>query len=142
MARGWRLPSAQIMEAVQCENTTGCCHRREMKTDGAVTPSHSTIGASRSSRAGAAEIYGPGLTSNVISAMGPKTSPRMRQVMASLIQHLHDFAREVELTVPEWEAAVEVVRASSLLRALLLTKTRSRSTSPAACPRPRAMRHS
>lgn len=43
--------------------------------------------------------FDPNFTQHVIEAMGPKTTPRMRQVMGSLIQHVHDFARENELTV-------------------------------------------
>lgn len=49
-----------------------------------------------------ATAYDPNFTKNVLAAMGPKTSPRMREVMNSLIPHLHDFAREVGLTVDEW----------------------------------------
>ncbi|KAK6606755.1 catechol dioxygenase [Botrytis cinerea] len=41
--------------------------------------------------------------------MGPKTSPRMREVMGCLIKHVHDFAREVELTVDEWMLGVELL---------------------------------
>ena len=48
-------------------------------------------------------------TQHVIEAMGPKTTPRMRQVMGSLIRHIHDFARETELTVDEWMAGVEMI---------------------------------
>jgi catechol 1,2-dioxygenase len=51
----------------------------------------------------------PNFTQNVISATGLRASPRMRKVMASLIQHLHDFARENEITVDEWMAGVELV---------------------------------
>jgi catechol 1,2-dioxygenase len=53
--------------------------------------------------------YDPTFTDSVIAATGPKASPRMAQVMPSLIRHLHDFAREVDLTVEEWMAAIEVV---------------------------------
>ena len=53
--------------------------------------------------------YDPTFTKHVIGAMGPNTSPRMRQVLSSLIQHVHDFAREVELTVDEWMAGVELM---------------------------------
>ncbi|PKS05381.1 hypothetical protein jhhlp_008756 [Lomentospora prolificans] len=53
--------------------------------------------------------YDPDFTRNVINAIGPKTSPRLRSVMASLIQHLHDFARENDITVSEWMAAVQLV---------------------------------
>ncbi|KAL2071055.1 hypothetical protein VTL71DRAFT_12290 [Oculimacula yallundae] len=48
-------------------------------------------------------------TQHVIDAMGPNTSPRMREVMSSLTQHIHDFAREVELTVDEWMEGVKMI---------------------------------
>ncbi|EER23740.1 hypothetical protein D8B26_001877 [Coccidioides posadasii str. Silveira] len=53
--------------------------------------------------------FDPNFTQNVINATGPKTDPRMREVITSLIRHLHDFAREVELTVDEWMAGVNLV---------------------------------
>ncbi|KAF7885280.1 uncharacterized protein EAF01_011345 [Botrytis porri] len=53
--------------------------------------------------------FDPNFTQNVIDAMGPKTSPRMREVMSCLIKHVHDFAREVELTVDEWMLGVELL---------------------------------
>lgn len=53
--------------------------------------------------------FDPTFTQNVINATGPKTTPRVRQVMSSLIQHVHDFARENELTVDEWMAGVELL---------------------------------
>ncbi|KIW06216.1 uncharacterized protein PV09_02692 [Verruconis gallopava] len=56
-----------------------------------------------------ARKFDPNFTSNVIKATGPKCSPRLRQVMGSLIQHLHDFARENEITVDEWMAAVNFI---------------------------------
>ncbi|KAL1952880.1 hypothetical protein VTO42DRAFT_4067 [Malbranchea cinnamomea] len=52
---------------------------------------------------------GPAFTKSVIDAMGPKTSPRLRQIMTSLIHHIHEFAREVDLTVEEWAAGVEMI---------------------------------
>jgi catechol 1,2-dioxygenase len=53
--------------------------------------------------------YNPTFTQSVIDATGPKASPRVRQLTTSLIQHLHDFARENELTVDEWMMGVELV---------------------------------
>ncbi|PYH40943.1 intradiol ring-cleavage dioxygenase [Aspergillus saccharolyticus JOP 1030-1] len=50
--------------------------------------------------------FDPTFTDNVINAMGPKTTPRFRQLMTGLIRHVHDFARENEVTVDEWMAAV------------------------------------
>lgn len=54
--------------------------------------------------------FDPHFTQSVINATGPKATPRIRQLTASLIKHLHDFARENELTVDEWMAGVELVR--------------------------------
>jgi catechol 1,2-dioxygenase len=48
-------------------------------------------------------------TTAVINSIGPKASPRIRKVVGSLIQYLHDFARENEITVSEWMAAVEMM---------------------------------
>lgn len=56
-----------------------------------------------------ASRFDPNFTQNVIDSMGPKTSPRMREVMSALIPHLHDFAREVELTVDEWMEGVKLL---------------------------------
>ena len=53
--------------------------------------------------------FDPGFTQNVINATGPKATPRMKEVMSSLIKHLHDFAREVELTVDEWAEGVALI---------------------------------
>jgi catechol 1,2-dioxygenase len=39
--------------------------------------------------------------------MGEDVSPRLRRVMTSLVNHLHAFIRDVELTEPEWEQAVD-----------------------------------
>ncbi|THF47106.1 6-chlorohydroxyquinol-1,2-dioxygenase [Allorhizobium terrae] len=39
--------------------------------------------------------------------MGEETSPRLRQIMSSLVRHLHDFIRDVELTEEEWEVAID-----------------------------------
>jgi catechol 1,2-dioxygenase len=33
----------------------------------------------------------------------------MREVMSGLIRHLHDWAREVELTVDEWMEGVQMI---------------------------------
>ncbi|WP_169569961.1 intradiol ring-cleavage dioxygenase [Sneathiella limimaris] len=35
------------------------------------------------------------------------SNPRVQEVMSSLIRHLHNFAKEVELTQEEWEHAVD-----------------------------------
>jgi catechol 1,2-dioxygenase len=58
--------------------------------------------------------FNPNFTQAVINATGPKATPRVRQLTAGLIQHLHDFARENELTVDEWMQGVELVRFDEL----------------------------
>jgi protocatechuate 3,4-dioxygenase beta subunit len=49
------------------------------------------------------------VTDAVLSAMAGAKDARLREVMASLVKHLHAFAREVKITEPEWEKAVEWV---------------------------------
>ena len=55
--------------------------------------------------------YNPDFTRNVINAIGPAASPRTRQVMGALIKHVHDFAREVDLTIEEWMLGVNFMNA-------------------------------
>ena len=38
---------------------------------------------------------------------GTAHDERTRELMTGLVQHLHDFAREVRLTEPEWMAAIQ-----------------------------------
>ncbi|KAB8290039.1 hypothetical protein EYC80_010365 [Monilinia laxa] len=64
---------------------------------------------SENANGAASHKFDPNFTQNVIDAMGPKTSPRMREVMGCLIRHVHDFAREVELTLDEWMQGVELL---------------------------------
>ncbi|OTA80052.1 hypothetical protein M434DRAFT_86730 [Hypoxylon sp. CO27-5] len=54
-------------------------------------------------------VYDPEFTDTVIAATGPKAHPRLKQIMPSLLRHLHDFAREVDLTVAEWAHGVELI---------------------------------
>lgn len=56
--------------------------------------------------------YDPHFTDHVINAIGPKTTPRMREVMTALIRHVHDFAREVNLTIDEWMQGVDLINAA------------------------------
>lgn len=46
------------------------------------------------------------VTPAVLKVMEQTTDPRFRAIITSLVQHLHDFAREVRLTEPEWERAI------------------------------------
>jgi hydroxyquinol 1,2-dioxygenase len=47
------------------------------------------------------------ITPAVIARMTESPDPRFRQVMTSLITHLHDFVREVKLTESEWITAIQ-----------------------------------
>lgn len=64
--------------------------------------------------------YDPTLTPRVINAMGPKTPERARKVLGSLISHIHEFAREIDLTWDEWFIGVKFLnsigQASSAVR--------------------------
>jgi catechol 1,2-dioxygenase len=53
--------------------------------------------------------FNPDFTQAVINATGPKATPRVRQITSSLIWHLHDFARENEITVDEFMAGLDLV---------------------------------
>lgn len=48
----------------------------------------------------------------VNARMGAKITPRLAQIMTSLVKHLHDFAKEVELTPEEWLYGVEFLTAT------------------------------
>jgi hydroxyquinol 1,2-dioxygenase len=43
----------------------------------------------------------------VVESFAPSTDPRLREILTSLVRHLHAFTREVELTIPEWETAID-----------------------------------
>ncbi|KAH8712264.1 Intradiol ring-cleavage dioxygenase [Phaeosphaeriaceae sp. PMI808] len=59
--------------------------------------------------ANAKHRFDPNFTAAVINAIGPNVPERTRFVMSSLITHLHDFIREVELTNEEWFDGVRFV---------------------------------
>jgi hydroxyquinol 1,2-dioxygenase len=42
------------------------------------------------------------ITEEVLSRLTETPSPRLLEIMTALIKHMHDFAREVKLTEPEW----------------------------------------
>ncbi len=52
------------------------------------------------------------LTDAVLSRLGGDADPRFKRVMTSLVRHLHDFVREVELTEKEWFSAIEFLTAT------------------------------
>lgn len=48
-----------------------------------------------------------GSVAAVNARMGADVNPRLRRIMSSLVEHLHDFVKDVELTEAEWEIAVD-----------------------------------
>ena len=47
------------------------------------------------------------ITEAVIKVIDGTKDPRTKEVMSSLIRHIHAFAKEVRLSQAEWEAAIE-----------------------------------
>ncbi len=43
----------------------------------------------------------------VIDSFAPSADPRLLEILTGLVRHLHAFAREAELTMPEWEKAID-----------------------------------
>ena len=46
------------------------------------------------------------ITDVFMGYMGQNTDPRLKEVMGSLVRHLHNFAREVNLTHAEWNKGI------------------------------------
>ena len=46
------------------------------------------------------------ITEVFMGYMGDDVNPRLREVMSSLVSHLHAFAKDVELTHAEWETGI------------------------------------
>ncbi|MFG3055471.1 dioxygenase [Kitasatospora sp. NPDC048239] len=47
------------------------------------------------------------VTERVLASFDQSPDPRLREVMHSLVRHLHAFARDVRLSEAEWETAIE-----------------------------------
>jgi hydroxyquinol 1,2-dioxygenase len=52
------------------------------------------------------------ITPAVIERLSSAQDPRLRQILTSLVTHLHDFAREVQLTEAEWMRGIEFLTAT------------------------------
>lgn len=54
------------------------------------------------------EYFTEAASADAVNArMGAQVDPRLRQIMHSLVQHLHAFIKDVEPTMAEWEAAID-----------------------------------
>jgi hydroxyquinol 1,2-dioxygenase len=52
------------------------------------------------------------ITDAVLQSIAATPDARLKQVMTSLVSHLHDFAREVKLTEAEWQAGIDFLTAT------------------------------
>lgn len=52
------------------------------------------------------------ITDAVIARFDQCESPRLKEILSSLVRHLHDFAREVRLTEAEWMQGIEFLTAT------------------------------
>jgi hydroxyquinol 1,2-dioxygenase len=52
------------------------------------------------------------ITRDVLAAFEGTPAPRLRQLMTSLVRHIHAFAREVDLTPEEWLAGLNFLNAT------------------------------
>ena len=52
------------------------------------------------------------ITAAVVQRLADTPNPRLKQVLTSLVTHLHDFAREVQLTEAEWMAGIQFLTAT------------------------------
>ena len=50
------------------------------------------------------------ITDTFLGYFGEQTDPRLREIMESLARHLHDFARETQLTHAEWNKGLDILR--------------------------------
>ena len=58
------------------------------------------------------EIQADDLAQAVIGSMADCKDARFKQVMASLVKHLHAFAKDIELTPQEWMTAIQFLTAT------------------------------
>src|SRR5271154_2265058 len=49
------------------------------------------------------------ITAEVLARFSAAPDPRLRQIMLSLISHLHAFVKDVQLTEAEWFQAIEIL---------------------------------
>ena len=52
------------------------------------------------------------ITDAVLQSLAATPDPRLRQIMSSLVTHLHDFVRDVKLTEAEWQAGIDFLTAT------------------------------
>src|SRR5437764_962910 len=76
------------------------------------------------------------VTPAVLEAIARSPDPRFREIMTALVRHLHDFARDVNLTEREFERAAATARSVSAAPSLRVVRARSTGRSARSCARP------
>src|SRR3546814_18628115 len=56
------------------------------------------------------------ITDEALRRIAATPDTRIKEIMTSLIRHLHDFARDVRLTEPEWLAGILLLTRTGHLR--------------------------
>src|SRR3954464_11335861 len=76
-------------------------------------PSNTVLSAPQAPTRVAGELFTEERSAEVVAASFAGTpDPRLRQVMTSLVRHLHDFVKDVELPEEEWAAAIAFLTAT------------------------------
>ncbi|QIY99778.2 intradiol ring-cleavage dioxygenase [Streptomyces sp. S1D4-11] len=66
----------------------------------------------RSTTAEATTDFTHGITDAVVDSLRGTADPRLRELLGALTRHLHDFVRETEPTMAEWERAIGFLTAT------------------------------
>ena len=64
----------------------------------------------------------PAWTNMVVSSMGPDVPKRLRDILAALIKHIHQFTKETNLTIDEWHAGMEFLNETGKASTLLINQ--------------------
>ena len=64
-------------------------------------------GVQRNGQATMRDFNEHNITAAVIERFAATPDPRLKTIMTSLVQHLHDFVRDVDLTFEEWTVAID-----------------------------------
>jgi hydroxyquinol 1,2-dioxygenase len=79
-------------------------HSTGLEPGSAVEGAHGTVYREVSAEQAAVE---EALVQNVVASFDACQDPRLKELMVSLVEHLHAFIREVRLTEEEWGTAIE-----------------------------------
>lgn len=72
-------------------------------------------------------------TDQVKASVGPKCEPRLRQLFCGLVQHMHDFVRENDVTMDEFLMGIDVVGSLAFFNDLRLFALEKHSLNASRC---------